>query len=95
MLKHIVDFYEAFSITPDGVGITNYKTSLAKFINESDARTLAKGQGAYGKDGEVVKGTVTILVYETLTEYQVEVQSKLRERALSKLTAEEQAILGL
>jgi len=95
VIKYEVEYYEAVDVKPDGFGMSNIEVPLGKFTRESDAKTVAKGRGAYGKDGKVEKGSMSIVIYDNLTEYEADVSAKLKEQALRKLTAEERAVLGL
>lgn len=68
---------------------------LGYFTSETDGLRAAKGKGWWGGDGSATRTTVTVIIFESLEEYETGLTEKLRQSALSKLTDDEKKLLGL
>lgn len=96
MKRITAEYFEAFEVKGDGGGVHSTELPLGKFKEESDAQAVAKGRGMYsGQDGSVKKGTLNVVIFDSIAEYEEDKLSKIRERALGKLTEEERKALGL
>jgi len=68
---------------------------LGYFTEPEDATQAAKGKGVQGTNGSVEKRSLRVVVYETLEEYKQDCAKSAKKSALSKLTHDEMAALGL
>ena len=65
--------------------------TIAHFLNESDAKTIA-GRDPYKG---VSPGRIRYTIYESLEDYDVGIRDSLKASALAKLTPEERKVLGI
>jgi len=62
---------------------------VARFMNECDAETFAKGRNPVGYR------VCPVVVFSTLDAYQDAYNDEIRRQALNRLTTEERRVLGL
>lgn len=92
MTEITVNYYEAL-VGGDDRGCN--MSVIAVFKNREDAEKVVKGKGFFGGDGSVSHVNNTIMVYDSLAEYDATLEDRLRKVALAKLSEDDKKILGL
>lgn len=66
---------------------------IGRFWDEDEADKFGTGRGNYGNDAKV--NPVTLVIADTCEDMKDYQDAELRQKALSKLSAEEKRVLGL
>ena len=66
-------------------------TQIGNFYNENDAREVMERDNKHYRSVR----KQSIIIFESVNDFQHNTEEKIRERALSKLTPEERKVLGL